>query len=45
MKRWMAANLHVRDLDDDFIARLKRRAARYGRSTEAERAAIFDDDG
>jgi plasmid stability protein len=32
----MAGNLHVRNLDDDLIARLKRRAARYGRSTETE---------
>jgi len=31
----MAGNLHVRNLDDDLIARLKRRAARHGRSTEA----------
>jgi hypothetical protein len=36
MERRMAGNLHVRNLDDDLIARLKRRAARYGRSTEAE---------
>jgi hypothetical protein len=28
----MAENLHVRNLDDDLIARLKRRAARHGRS-------------
>ena len=32
----MPGNLHVRNLDDDLIARLKRRAARHGRSTEAE---------
>jgi plasmid stability protein len=37
----MAGNLHVRNLDDDLIARLKRRAARHGRSTEAEHREIF----
>jgi antitoxin FitA len=31
----------VRDLDDDRIARLKRRAARHGRSTEAEHREIL----
>lgn len=31
----MARNLHVRNLDDDLIGRLKRRAARHGRSAEA----------
>jgi hypothetical protein len=31
----MAGNLHGGNLDDDLIARLKRRAARHGRSTEA----------
>ncbi len=36
MELRMAGNLHVRNLDDDLIARLKRRAARHGRSTEAE---------
>jgi plasmid stability protein len=30
------ANLSVRNLDDDLWARLKRRAARHGRSAEAE---------
>ena len=30
------ASLSVRNLDDDLIARLKRRAARHGRSAEAE---------
>jgi antitoxin FitA len=34
-------NLHVRNLDDDLIARLKRRAARHGRSTEAEHREIL----
>ncbi len=36
----MAGNLRVRNLDDDLIARLKRRAARHGRSTEAEHREI-----
>ncbi len=30
------ANLSVRSLDDGLIARLRRRAARHGRSAEAE---------
>ena len=37
----MAGNLHVRNLDDDLIARLKRRAARHGRSMEAEHREIL----
>jgi plasmid stability protein len=37
----MASNLHVRNLDDDLVARLKRRAARHGRSTEAEHREIL----
>ena len=37
----MAGNLHVRNLDDDLIGRLKRRAARHGRSTEAEHREIL----
>ena len=37
----MAGNLHVRNLDDDLIARLKRRAARHGRSTEAGHREIL----
>lgn len=32
----MAGSLSVRNLDDDLISRLKRRAARHGRSAEAE---------
>ena len=32
----MAGNLQVRNLDDDLIARLKRRAAGHSRSTQAE---------
>jgi plasmid stability protein len=41
MERLMAGNLHVRNLDDNLIARLKRRAARHGRSTEAEHREIL----
>jgi plasmid stability protein len=37
----MAGNLHVRNLDDGLIAKLKRRAARHGRSTEAEHREIL----
>ncbi|MCG5243129.1 FitA-like ribbon-helix-helix domain-containing protein [Azospirillum doebereinerae] len=37
----MPGSLNVRDLDDDLIARLKRRAARHGRSTEAEHREIL----
>ncbi len=37
----MSGNLHVRNLDDDLIARLKRRAQRHGRSTEAEHREIL----
>ena len=37
----MAGNLHVRNLEDEVIARLKRRAARHGRSTEAEHREIL----
>jgi len=32
----MPGSLSVRNLDDDLILRLKRRAARHGRSAEAE---------
>lgn len=32
----MAGNLSVRNVDDDLVARLKRRAARHGQSAEAE---------
>ena len=39
--RLMTGNLHVRNLDHDLIARLKRRAARHGRSTEAEHREIL----
>ena len=37
----MPGNLHVRNLDDNLIAKLKRRAARHGRSTEAEHREIL----
>jgi plasmid stability protein len=37
----MSGNLQVRNLDDDLIGRLKRRAARHGRSTEAEHREIL----
>ena len=37
----MPGTLHVRNLDDDLIARLKRRAARHGRSAEAEHREIL----
>jgi plasmid stability protein len=33
--------VHVRNLDDHLIARLKRHAARHGRSTEAEHREIL----
>lgn len=34
-------SLHVRNVDDDLIRRLKRRAARHGRSAEAEHREIL----
>ena len=37
----MPGGLHVRDLDDELISRLKRRAARHGRSAEAEHREIL----
>jgi plasmid stability protein len=37
----LARNLHVRNLDDELVAKLKRRAARHGRSTEAEHREIL----
>lgn len=37
----MSGNLHVRNLDDEVILRLKRRAARHGRSAEAEHREIL----
>ncbi len=41
MRRDMSGNLHARNLDDDLIARLKRRGRRHGRSTEAEHREIL----
>jgi len=37
----MPGNLHVRNLDDDLIAKLKMRAVRHGRSAEAEHREIL----
>jgi plasmid stability protein len=37
----MARQLHVRNLDDEIVARLRRRAARHGRSIEAEHREIL----
>lgn len=37
----MPASLHVRNLEDDLVLRLKRRAARHGRSVEAEHREIL----
>jgi plasmid stability protein len=35
------ASLHVRNIEDDIVARLKERAAQNGRSAEAEHRAIL----
>lgn len=37
----MPANLHVRNVDDDLILSLKRRAVEHGRSAEAEHREIL----
>lgn len=37
----MANALHVRNVEDDLILRLRRRAARHGRSIEAEHREIL----
>ena len=37
----MPKNLQVRNLDENLIVRLKRRAARHGRSVEAEHREIL----
>ena len=37
----MPSNRRVRNVDDELIARLERRAARHGRSTEAEHREIL----
>ena len=34
-------NLHVRNVDDEIVERLERRAARHGRSAEAEHREIL----
>ncbi len=39
----MPKSLHVRDVDEALIAWLKIRAARHGRSAEAEHRAILRD--
>jgi plasmid stability protein len=41
MESRVPGNLYVRGLDDDLIARLKRRATRHGRSIEAEHREIL----
>ena len=35
------SSLHVRNVDEEIIRRLKRRAARHGRSAEAEHREIL----
>ena len=37
----MAASLIVRNLDDELVVRLRRRAARHGRSMESEHREIL----
>jgi antitoxin FitA len=37
----MTTSLHVRSLEEGLVARLKRRAAQHGRSTEAEHREIL----
>ena len=37
----MPRSLQVRNLDDEIVVRLKRRAARHGRSMEAEHREIL----
>ena len=37
----MPGNLHVRNIDDELVLRLKRRAVRHGRSAEAEHREIL----
>ena len=39
--RRMLGSVHVRNLDDELMAKSKRRAARHGRSTEAEHCEIL----
>lgn len=37
------ASLHVRNGNDELVARLKERAAKHGRSAEAEHRALLND--
>jgi len=37
------ASLHVRNVDDEIVVRLKERAVRHGRSAEAEHREILKD--
>lgn len=37
------ASLHVRNVDDEIVTLLKQRAARHGRSAEAEHREILKD--
>lgn len=37
----MSTALHVRNVDDDLVRRLRQRAARHGRSVEAEHREIL----
>lgn len=37
------ASLHVRNVDDEIVRKLKERAARNGRSAEAEHRAILSE--
>lgn len=37
----MPVSLHVRNVDEELASRLKRRAARHGRSAEAEHREIL----
>jgi plasmid stability protein len=37
----MGQSLHVRNVDETLVVRLKRRAARHGRSAEAEHREIL----
>jgi plasmid stability protein len=37
----LPTSLHVRNLDAELVAKLKRRAARHGRSAEAEHREIL----
>lgn len=38
----MAVSLHVRNVDEEIVRRLKRRAAENGRSAEAEHRAALE---